>query len=113
MGAHASSSSPSLRRPCHAFFTIIPLLISLITFGVAAGCGRKRELRFRQDSPDFRVALFADLHFGENAWTDWGPLQDVKSDRVISNVLDAEAPGDHRPLRRDFPTNLLLAIVKF
>ncbi|KAK9922165.1 hypothetical protein M0R45_030645 [Rubus argutus] len=40
----------------------------------------------------FRIALFADLHFGEDAWTDWGPLQDVNSVRVMSTVLDAETP---------------------
>lgn len=42
----------------------------------------------------FKIALFADLHFGEDAWTDWGPLQDVNSVRVMSTVLDAETPGD-------------------
>lgn len=31
----------------------------------------------------FKIALFADLHFGENAWTDWGPRQDVNSIKVI------------------------------
>ncbi|OQU88186.1 probable inactive purple acid phosphatase 16 [Sorghum bicolor] len=40
----------------------------------------------------FKVALFADLHYGENAWTDWGPAQDAKSDRVMAAVLDAENP---------------------
>jgi hypothetical protein len=41
----------------------------------------------------FKVALFADLHYGENAWTDWGPAQDAGSDRVMAAVLDAEKPG--------------------
>ncbi|KAF7025975.1 hypothetical protein CFC21_038118 [Triticum aestivum] len=40
----------------------------------------------------FKVALFADLHYGENAWTDWGPAQDAASDRVMATVLDAEKP---------------------
>ncbi|GKV27681.1 hypothetical protein SLEP1_g36819 [Rubroshorea leprosula] len=40
----------------------------------------------------FRIAMFADLHFGENAWTDWGPAQDVNSTRVMSTVLDSETP---------------------
>lgn len=101
--------APSLPCPCHAFFTVISFLIGLITFGVAAGYGWKGELCFRQDSLAFRVALFADLHYGENAWTDWGPLQDVKSDRVISNVLDAEAPGDHLlPLRPDSDQSIII-----
>jgi len=38
------------------------------------------------------VALFADLHYGEDAWTDWGPAQDAGSDRVMAAVLDAEKP---------------------
>ncbi|KAK1292707.1 putative inactive purple acid phosphatase 16 [Acorus calamus] len=40
----------------------------------------------------FKIALFADLHYGENAWTDWGPVQDVNSDWVMSTVLDIEKP---------------------
>ncbi|KAI4325630.1 hypothetical protein MLD38_031012 [Melastoma candidum] len=40
----------------------------------------------------FRIALFADLHFGEDAWTDWGPRQDLNSLRVMSSVLDRELP---------------------
>ncbi|XP_057982694.1 probable inactive purple acid phosphatase 16 isoform X2 [Malania oleifera] len=40
----------------------------------------------------FKIALFADLHFGEDAWTDWGPLQDRNSIRVMSTILDQETP---------------------
>ncbi|KAI3412525.1 WD_REPEATS_REGION domain-containing protein, partial [Psidium guajava] len=40
----------------------------------------------------FKIALFADLHFGEDAWTDWGPRQDAKSVCVMSTVLDDEVP---------------------
>uniref|UniRef100_K3XIW1 Calcineurin-like phosphoesterase domain-containing protein n=1 Tax=Setaria italica TaxID=4555 RepID=K3XIW1_SETIT len=40
----------------------------------------------------FKVALFADLHYGEDAWTDWGPAQDAGSDRVMAAVLHAENP---------------------
>lgn len=43
--------------------------------------------------PSFKIAMFADLHFGENAWDDWGALQDVESSIVMSNVLDQELPG--------------------
>lgn len=42
----------------------------------------------------FKIALFSDLHFGENAWSDWGPRQDVNSVRVMSVVLDRELPGN-------------------
>jgi hypothetical protein len=41
----------------------------------------------------FKVALFADLYYGEDAWTDWGPAQDAASDRVMVAILDAENPG--------------------
>lgn len=51
------------------------------------------NLQLPQGSP-FKIALFADLHFGEDAWTDWGPKQDVKSIRVMSAVLDEEKPGN-------------------
>lgn len=49
-------------------------------------------LRFRSGSPSFNIALFADLHFGEDAWTDWGPLQDANSSRLMSIVLHHENP---------------------
>ncbi|XVE61082.1 hypothetical protein DITRI_Ditri06bG0011400 [Diplodiscus trichospermus] len=48
-------------------------------------------IRTRAGAP-FKIALFADLHFGENAWTDWGPQQDVNSIKVMSSVLDNETP---------------------
>ncbi|PWA75418.1 purple acid phosphatase 16 [Artemisia annua] len=44
------------------------------------------------EGSSFKVVLFADLHFGENAWTDWGPKQDVKSVKVMSTILDVEKP---------------------
>jgi len=47
----------------------------------------------------FKVALFADLHFGEDAWTDWGPLQDVNSINVMNTVLHHETPGQSPSLR--------------
>ncbi|KAL5994675.1 putative inactive purple acid phosphatase 16 [Asimina triloba] len=40
----------------------------------------------------FKTALFADLHYGENAWTDWGPQQDGNSHTVMSTILNAENP---------------------
>lgn len=49
-------------------------------------------LRFAAGT-SFKVALFADLHFGEDAWTDWGPKQDFNSVKVMSTVIDVERPG--------------------
>ncbi|KAK7838735.1 putative inactive purple acid phosphatase 16, partial [Quercus suber] len=43
-------------------------------------------------SAPFKIALFADLHFGEATSTDWGPLQDVNSTRVMNTILDDETP---------------------
>ncbi|KAM7256084.1 hypothetical protein ACFE04_011825 [Oxalis oulophora] len=48
-------------------------------------------LRIREGAP-FKIALFADLHFGEDAWTTWGPQQDVNSVKVMTSVLDDETP---------------------
>lgn len=53
---------------------------------------RRSNLRVREGSP-LKIAIFADLHFGEDTWTDWGPRQDVNSVNVMSTVLDAETPG--------------------
>ena len=49
------------------------------------------ELRF-QENRKFKIVQFADLHFGEDAWTAWGPLQDVKSLRVMEKILVQEQP---------------------
>ncbi|KAH9313888.1 hypothetical protein KI387_022515, partial [Taxus chinensis] len=59
---------------------------------LAANAQAAKKLGFASANSRFRIAIFADLHYGENAWTDWGPLQDHKSNRVMSNVLDIENP---------------------
>lgn len=78
--------------------SVVPLfLFLLLNFFSVSGCRAnddKSPLRMVCGS-GFKIALFADLHYGENAWTDWGPAQDVKSDYVMSTVLDSEKPGDH------------------
>lgn len=40
----------------------------------------------------FQIAIFEDLHFGEAEDTDWGPLQDVDTLKVMQTVLDNESP---------------------
>ncbi|CAL1352372.1 unnamed protein product [Linum trigynum] len=52
----------------------------------------KKALRVAAGKPSFKIAIFADLHFGENAWTDWGPLQDVLSTGLMSSVLEEQKP---------------------
>ena len=49
-------------------------------------------LQIRKGS-SFKIAIFADLHFGEAASTLWGPQQDFKSVKVMSAILDNEHPG--------------------
>ncbi|KAK7267296.1 hypothetical protein RIF29_19965 [Crotalaria pallida] len=57
----------------------------------AAAADAERQVLMRDGAP-FKIALFADLHFGENAWTEWGPLQDVNSIKVMNTVLHHEDP---------------------
>ncbi|KAK4272492.1 hypothetical protein QN277_021044 [Acacia crassicarpa] len=52
----------------------------------------ERHLQMAAGAP-FKITLFADLHFGEAEATDWGPLQDVNSTRVMNQVLDHETPN--------------------
>lgn len=40
----------------------------------------------------FQMTIFEDLHFGEAEDTDWGPLQDVDTLKVMQTVLDHESP---------------------
>ncbi|KAI1125978.1 Metallo-dependent phosphatase [Nemania abortiva] len=41
----------------------------------------------------FQVSILEDLHFGENAWDQWGPQQDINSVKVINEIFDKESPG--------------------
>ncbi|KAL6272805.1 hypothetical protein ACE6H2_023497 [Prunus campanulata] len=70
---------------------ISPYLYSLLISTVALPTKPEGCHQLRPGAP-FKIALFADLHFGEAESTDWGPLQDVKSTRVMSSVLDDENP---------------------
>lgn len=63
----------------------------------SAADARRPPLRFGS-AGSFKVALFADLHYGEAASADWGPAQDAGSDRVMATVLDAENPGPRSAL---------------
>ncbi|KAI1390790.1 Metallo-dependent phosphatase [Hypoxylon trugodes] len=49
-------------------------------------------LTFKADGT-FQIAIFEDLHFGENAWDQWGPQQDINSVKVINEILESESPG--------------------
>ncbi|XP_027366666.1 probable inactive purple acid phosphatase 16 isoform X2 [Abrus precatorius] len=85
--------------------TLLPLLFlsAFSTVGSSSHLGRsairfrlardaaERQIPTRAGAP-FKIALLADLHFGENAWSDWGPLQDVNSVKVMNTVLHHENP---------------------
>lgn len=53
---------------------------------------RDHKLVFDQNG-QFKIAQFADLHFGEAENTLWGPQQDVNSTRVMEHVLLWEQPN--------------------
>ncbi|KAK1996704.1 calcineurin-like phosphoesterase [Colletotrichum falcatum] len=40
----------------------------------------------------FKISVFEDLHFGENAWEAWGPAADIKTVKVMNKVLDDARP---------------------
>ncbi|XP_022882859.1 probable inactive purple acid phosphatase 16 [Olea europaea var. sylvestris] len=91
-----SSSNSPLRLL--QWIVICVIVISGVQFKIhrnaqtfAQGNTPKNNIPMRQGSP-FKIALFADLHFGEDAWMDWGPIQDVNSVKVMSTVLDKEKP---------------------
>ncbi|KAF9446424.1 Metallo-dependent phosphatase [Macrolepiota fuliginosa MF-IS2] len=51
----------------------------------------KPRLVFRDDGT-FKITVFSDLHYGENPWDWWGPVQDSNSTRVMKRVLKDETP---------------------
>ncbi|KAL1555360.1 putative inactive purple acid phosphatase 16 [Salvia divinorum] len=78
--------------PRHLIFAYLSLIIAV---GAAAAMRLRTtpegNLRMREGAA-FKMVLFADLHFGEDSWTEWGPMQDLKSVGVMSAVLDDEQP---------------------
>ncbi|XP_019426789.1 PREDICTED: probable inactive purple acid phosphatase 16 isoform X2 [Lupinus angustifolius] len=70
----------------------LPMLLILSLFSTVGSSTRHHHRSAIRCSLPFKIALFADLHFGENAWTDWGPLQDVKSIMVMNTFLHHETP---------------------
>jgi hypothetical protein len=52
-------------------FHYVPTLLPAKAAGVLP-----KYLGFSCANFTFIIAVFTDLHYGENAWTDWGPRQD-------------------------------------
>lgn len=67
------------------------IIMAMLLFGTQFAYSLK-HLQLRQPGSVFKIAIFADLHFGENAWSDWGPKQDVNSIKAMSTLLDREKP---------------------
>jgi len=65
--------------------------IALTLVIVLARCQNVARLHFNA-SGQFKIAQFADLHFGEAENTLWGPQQDINSTRVMNRVLAWEVP---------------------
>ncbi|OVA06106.1 Phosphoesterase domain [Macleaya cordata] len=82
----------------HLLFHLIIIVISINGYQLNGHpssilrATQEESLRISDKDSTFKIALFADLHYGENAWTDWGPQQDFNSDRVMSTILDQEIP---------------------
>ncbi|KAK4404816.1 putative inactive purple acid phosphatase 16 [Sesamum angolense] len=80
-------------------FICLSLILAAVSSADVRGAGHtvplrttpEGNLRMRDGAP-FKIALFADLHFGEDAWTEWGPRQDVNSVGVMAAVLEKEQP---------------------
>jgi len=51
----------------------------------------KPRIVFREDGT-LKITVFSDLHYGENPWDWWGPVQDSNSTRLMKRVLKDEEP---------------------
>ncbi|XP_077240180.1 putative inactive purple acid phosphatase 16 isoform X5 [Tasmannia lanceolata] len=81
-----------MESPFSSHYILLELLLSFLFFSTSTlQTVPEKTLGFSSDS-SFKISLFADLHYGEDAWTEWGPQQDVNSNRVMSNILDTETP---------------------
>jgi hypothetical protein len=53
---------------------------------------RDQRPMFQPTKDYFRIVILSDLHFGEEPYTPWGPIQDFKSRRAMGKILDTESP---------------------
>ena len=52
----------------------------------------KPRLKFNSLTKSFKITVFSDLHYGENPWDVWGPIQDKNSTILMTKVLEDEKP---------------------
>jgi hypothetical protein len=51
-----------------------------------------KTLMFPLGKDLFKVIILSDLHFGEEPYSPWGPIQDFRSVRAMEKILDVESP---------------------
>ncbi|QIW96702.1 hypothetical protein AMS68_002220 [Peltaster fructicola] len=75
-----------------SILTTLWLAVNVLTAALPAGQDKTTvpPLRFTS-AGTFQISIFEDLHFGENAWDTWGPIQDINSVKVINEILDTES----------------------
>ncbi|KNC69694.1 hypothetical protein SARC_17789, partial [Sphaeroforma arctica JP610] len=79
---------------CIALCTSIPFISSLITAQTVVNTQtHTHEPLYFDSNGTFKILQLADLHFGENAWEEWGPEQDLKSINSMRAVLALESPS--------------------
>lgn len=86
----ASKSTVCMLRRVMASLSMLQIFLICFLFVLQLLLRCVTALQF--SAAGFKIAPFADLHFGEAAWEEWGPAQDRNSTRVMSHVLGAENP---------------------
>ncbi|GIZ49637.1 hypothetical protein CKM354_001266600 [Cercospora kikuchii] len=99
LGGEEHASRISTRWTSRWIYMIVALaaivLCSILAWFVFSSFPQGRSyrpgpLKFTKEGT-FQIAVFADLHFGENAWDQWGPQQDLNTERIMGDILDAES----------------------
>jgi predicted MPP superfamily phosphohydrolase len=70
---------------------VVEVVIVFVTLLYIMNDSIQATIEFNQDGT-FKIAQFADLHFGEGENVDWGPMQDTKSLRVMKTMIEMEKP---------------------
>lgn len=91
---------PSFRRSSFFWASCVSLLflVTISSYSILRFSTRtaKPQLHFFRDPTDntssFRILQVADIHLGENSWTDWGPEDDQKTFRALDSIISVERP---------------------
>ncbi|KAI8813936.1 Metallo-dependent phosphatase-like protein [Cladochytrium replicatum] len=83
------------RREFWAVTLVCSLVTSLVVsvpVSVAPRAGVTKPRLRLNDRGEFKISLFADLHFGEEPSLDWGPAQDISTLNCLRTLLSLEEP---------------------